>query len=45
MSRELLYLRLSDEDTIKETERRLREMKRLLEEIRDALKSAGGIEY
>ena len=45
MSRELRYLRLSDEDTIKETERRLREMKRLLEEIRDALKSAGGIEY
>lgn len=38
------YLKLSDEDVAVETEKRLKEMKRLLGEIRDALKSAGGIE-
>lgn len=44
MSKELRYLNLSDEEAIKETEKRLREMKKLLVEIRDALKAAGGIE-
>lgn len=44
MTRELPYLKLTDEEAIKETEKRLREMKQLLAEIRDALKAAGGIE-
>jgi hypothetical protein len=42
MRGELQYLRLSDEEAIKELEKRLREMKRLLAEIRDALKTLGG---
>lgn len=42
MRGELRYLRLSDEEAIKEMERRLKEMKRLLAEIRDALKTLGG---
>jgi prefoldin subunit 5 len=44
MSKELRYAELSDEEAIKEMERRLKEMKRLLVEIRDALKAAGGVE-
>jgi len=38
------YLRLSDEEVLKEMEKRLKTMKRLLIEIRDALRAAGGIE-
>jgi len=41
MEKELKYANSSDEEVIKETERRLREMKQLLIEIRDLLKSAG----
>jgi len=41
MEKELKYASYSDEEVIKETERRLREMKQLLIEIRDLLKSAG----
>jgi hypothetical protein len=44
MSEELRYLKLSDEEAIREMEKRLKEMKRLLAEIRDSLKAAGGIE-
>jgi large-conductance mechanosensitive channel len=44
MVKEPKYLSLSDEEVAKETERRLKEMKQLLSEIRDLLKSAGGIE-
>jgi len=44
MKRELRYLKWSDEEVLKETERRLKEMKQLLIEIRDALKATGGIE-
>lgn len=44
MAKEPRYLKLSDEEAIKETENRLREMKKLLAEIRDTLKAAGGIE-
>ncbi|MGB9756259.1 MAG: hypothetical protein ACPLVJ_00550 [Candidatus Bathyarchaeales archaeon] len=44
MVKELKYLKFSDEDVIKETEKRLKEMKRLLIEIRDLLKTAGGFE-
>lgn len=44
MSKELRYTRLSDEQVMAETQNRLREMKKLLIEVRDALKSAGGIE-
>lgn len=44
MSKEPRYVKLSDEEAIKETEKRLKEMKKLLVEIRDALKAAGGIE-
>lgn len=44
MTKELRYLKLSDEEALVETEKRLKAMKRLLAEIRDALKSAGGIE-
>ena len=38
------YETLSDEQVMVETEKRLKEMKRLLIEIRDALKSASGLE-
>lgn len=38
------YETLSDEQVMVEMEKRLKEMKRLLIEIRDALKSAGGLE-
>jgi hypothetical protein len=44
MAKDLRYAGLSDEDAIKEMENRLKEMKRLLVEIRDALKVAGGVE-
>lgn len=44
MAKELKYLKFSDEDIIKETEKRLQEMKKLLVEIRDLLKAAGGFE-
>ncbi len=44
MTREPQYLKLSDEEVIAEIEKRLKAMKRLLAEIRDALKTAGGIE-
>jgi large-conductance mechanosensitive channel len=42
--KELRYVKLSDEEVIKETEKRLEEMKALLAEIRDLLKTAGGFE-
>jgi len=45
MEEEPRYLKLSDEEAIKEMERRLREMKKLLIEIRDALRAAGGVEW
>lgn len=44
MAKELKYLKFSDEDITKETRKRLEEMKKLLVEIRDLLKSAGGFE-
>lgn len=44
MAKKLKYLKVSDEDVIKETEKRLKEMKGLLAEIRDLLKAAGGFE-
>jgi hypothetical protein len=44
MKKEPRYLKLSDEEAIKETEKRLKEMKKLLIEIRDSLKAVGGIE-
>jgi hypothetical protein len=44
MKKEPPYLRLTDEEVVKEMEKRLREMKELLSEIRDSLKAAGGIE-
>jgi len=44
MAKELRYVNLSDEEVIEETEKRLKQMKKLLAEIRDALKAAGGVE-
>jgi len=44
MAKKLKYLELSDEDVIKEMEKRFAEMKKLLTEIRELLKTAGGIE-
>ena len=44
MSQEVDYARMSEEELVKETDRRLKDMKRLLLEIRDALKAAGGVE-
>jgi large-conductance mechanosensitive channel len=44
MVKELKYLNFSDEEVISETEKRLKEMKKLLVEIRDLLKTAGGFE-
>jgi hypothetical protein len=44
VSRDLRYGGLSDEAVMVEIEKRLKEMKRLLLEIRDALRSAGGLE-
>ncbi|MDI6846894.1 MAG: hypothetical protein QMD13_04245 [Candidatus Bathyarchaeia archaeon] len=42
--KELKYLKFSDETVIKETEKRLKAMKKLLAEIRDLLKTDGGFE-
>ncbi len=44
MSKDAGYERLSDEQVMAETKKRLDEMKRVLMEIRDALKSVGGLE-
>jgi hypothetical protein len=44
VSQEVDYARMSEEELVKETDKRLKDMKRLLLEIRDALKTAGGIE-
>ncbi len=44
MSQEVNYARMSEEELVKETDKRLKDMKRLLLEIRDALKAAGGVE-
>ncbi len=44
MSRDLRYEGLSDEAVMVEIEKRLKEMKRLLVEIRNALRSASGLE-
>lgn len=41
MARNLRYLKFSDEEVAEETRNRIREMKKLLVEIRDLLKSAG----
>jgi hypothetical protein len=44
MAKNLKYVKQSDDEVADETERRLREMKELLWEIRDLLKAAGGLE-
>jgi hypothetical protein len=44
LSQEANYDRMSEEELVKETDKRLKKMKWLLLEIRDALKTAGGIE-
>jgi large-conductance mechanosensitive channel len=44
MEKEPKYVDSSDEEVIEETEKRLKEMKQLLNEIRDLLKSAGNVE-
>ena len=44
MSRDLRYESLSDEAVMVEIEKRLKEMKMLLVEIRNALRSASGLE-
>jgi len=44
MTKELRYVNLSDGEAIEKTEKRLKQMKKLLAEIRDALKAAGGVE-
>jgi hypothetical protein len=44
MANNLKYLKYSDEEVVEETKNRLREMKGLLVEIRDLLKSAGAVE-
>jgi hypothetical protein len=44
VSQEADYAGMSEEELVKETDERLKDMKRLLLEIRDALKTAGGIE-
>ncbi len=44
VSQEVNYARMSEEELVKETDKRLKDMKRLLLEIRDALKAAGGVE-
>jgi hypothetical protein len=44
VSQEADYARMSEEELVTETDKRLKDMKRLLLEIRDALKTAGGIE-
>lgn len=44
VSQEADYTKMSEEELVKETDKRLKDMKRLLLEIRDALKAAGGVE-
>jgi len=44
MAKETERRYMSDEETIRRTDRTLKEIKKLLLEIRDALKSAGGLE-
>ena len=44
MAKNLRYLKNSDEEVAEETKNRLREMKQLLVEIRDLLKSAAAVE-
>ncbi len=44
MERESQRRYMSDEEMIRRTDRTLKEIKKLLIEIRDALKSAGGLE-
>ena len=44
MEREPQRRYMSDEEMIRRTDKALKEIKRLLIEIRDALKSAGGLE-
>ena len=44
MERETQRRYLSDEEMIRQTDKTLKEIKKLLLEIRDALKSAGGLE-
>jgi len=44
MERETKRKYTSDEEIIRRTDRTLKEIKKLLIEIRDALKSAGGID-
>ncbi len=44
MEREPQRRYLSDEEMIRQTDRTLKEIKKLLLEIRDALKAAGGLE-
>ncbi len=44
MSRELKYVDLSDEEVEQLILQRLREIRKLLEEIRDILRKAGGYE-
>lgn len=43
MSEELKYLKLTDEEASREMTKRLKEIKELLRDIRDALRSAGGM--
>ncbi len=44
MAKDLKYLKYSDEEIAVETRKRTREMKELLAEIRDLLRSTGGLE-
>ena len=44
MEREPSRTYISDEEMIRRTDRALKEIKKLLIEIRDSLKSAGGLE-
>jgi hypothetical protein len=44
MAKNLRYVKNSDEEVAEETKNRLREMKELLLEIRDLLRSAGAVE-
>jgi len=44
MAKNLKYVKQSDDEVADETERRVREMKERLGEIRDLLKAAGGLE-
>lgn len=44
MAKKLKYLKSSDKEVAEETSKRLKEMRKLLVEIRDLLKTAGGFE-